>query len=402
VVVATKNGYWDALSASSLAGALKAPVLLSDTDSVDKQTVEEIGRLGARKAYLIGCNLALTENVEQQLRDMISTFHEHNTSVIMDMVINHKSGKSGWVDFPSETMRGDVNNDGRVNLSDVSALINYLLTQNSSSLNLEGADANLDGLVNVANVSALISYLLSQAWPEPEPIDMWYLWGNFFGSEIWGYQPGGYDALGVNVLPMYPTGTFNANGKGVLTWTGFVPRQYFTIVHTPGLNVYDEMWAVNTSTGDYSVMSSDDLGDQYSTFLLPPGYYTITLNTATMTLSIEPYAGDVDAIQSFGAIAMPGYYNNWSTTDNVMDIVNYRLGSDNHDWFVDDFTITSNYDYNGEVKFSTYGNWDYDWGSTDFPYGTGVQGGLNIPVKVGTYKVFFNDITGQYNFIEKK
>ena len=70
VVVATKNGYWDALSASSLAGALKAPVLLSDTDSVDKQTVEEIGRLGARKAYLIGGNLALTENVEQQLHDM--------------------------------------------------------------------------------------------------------------------------------------------------------------------------------------------------------------------------------------------------------------------------------------------------------------------------------------------
>jgi len=45
---------------------------------------------------------------ENQLRDMISTFHNHNTSVIMDMVINHKSGKSGWVDFADETVTGPV------------------------------------------------------------------------------------------------------------------------------------------------------------------------------------------------------------------------------------------------------------------------------------------------------
>ncbi|MBQ6079453.1 MAG: chitobiase/beta-hexosaminidase C-terminal domain-containing protein [Muribaculaceae bacterium] len=45
---------------------------------------------------------------EAQLREMIDTFHAHNTNVIMDMVINHKSGKSGWVDFPDETVVGPV------------------------------------------------------------------------------------------------------------------------------------------------------------------------------------------------------------------------------------------------------------------------------------------------------
>ena len=45
---------------------------------------------------------------ETQLRDMISTFHNHNTSVLMDMVINHKSGKSGWVDFADEIVTGPV------------------------------------------------------------------------------------------------------------------------------------------------------------------------------------------------------------------------------------------------------------------------------------------------------
>ena len=306
------------------------------------------------------------------------------------------------VDFPTEVLRGDVNNDGHVNLGDVSALINYLLTQNASNINLEGADASQDGMVNVADVSALISYLLSGAWPVPEPIDMWYLWGNFFGSDIWGYQQTGYDALGVSVLPMYPTGTFNAMGKGVLTWTGYVPRQYFTIVHTPGPDVYDEMWAVNTNTGEYSVMGFDDVDGDYSTFILNPDYYTITLNTATMTLTIEPYAGDVNAINSFESINMPGTYNYWDNTANGMSEVNTRLGLSNHDWFVDDFTITSDTGYDGDLKFCAYGDWDYNWGSTDFPFGTGLTGGMNIPVKVGTYKVFFNDITGQYNFIKKE
>ena len=45
---------------------------------------------------------------ETQLREMIDTFHAHNTSVLMDMVINHKSGKSSWVDLADETVTGPV------------------------------------------------------------------------------------------------------------------------------------------------------------------------------------------------------------------------------------------------------------------------------------------------------
>lgn len=48
---------------------------------------------------------------ENQLREMISTFHQHNTSVLMDMVINHKSGKTGWTDLANETVTGPVTGD---------------------------------------------------------------------------------------------------------------------------------------------------------------------------------------------------------------------------------------------------------------------------------------------------
>ena len=62
-------------------------------------------------------------------------------------------------------LRGDVNNDEAVNISDVTALIDYLLSQDATNVNLVNADCNLDQAVNISDVTALIDYLLSQAWP---------------------------------------------------------------------------------------------------------------------------------------------------------------------------------------------------------------------------------------------
>ena len=40
---------------------------------------------------------------EAELKKMISTFKEKGIGTIADVVINHKNGKSTWVDFPNET-----------------------------------------------------------------------------------------------------------------------------------------------------------------------------------------------------------------------------------------------------------------------------------------------------------
>ena len=53
-----------------------------------------------------------------------------------------------------------------------------------------------------------------------------------------------------------------------------------------------------------------------------------------------------------------------------------------------------------ELKFAA-GSWDVNWGNSAFPYGIGTQGGDNIVVKKGSYRVYFNDITGNYMFIEQ-
>ena len=55
-------------------------------------------------------------------------------------------------------MPGDVDGDGVVNIADVTALIDILLSGGTAPAN---ADVDGDGIVNIADVTALIDMLLS-------------------------------------------------------------------------------------------------------------------------------------------------------------------------------------------------------------------------------------------------
>lgn len=70
------------------------------------------------------------------------------------------------------TLRGDVNYDGYVNISDVTSLINHLLG-GQDIINEVNADANNDGKINISDVTRLINYLLGgdELDPKEEPIN---------------------------------------------------------------------------------------------------------------------------------------------------------------------------------------------------------------------------------------
>lgn len=59
---------------------------------------------------------------------------------------------------------GDVNGDGQVKINDVSALISYLLNDDTTGIDLDAADCNHDGEIRINDVSALINYLLTGTW----------------------------------------------------------------------------------------------------------------------------------------------------------------------------------------------------------------------------------------------
>ena len=78
--------------------------------------------------------------------------------------IDGGTSNPGYFTAKNAGLRGDVNSDGSVNISDVTALIDYLLSGNASGINLSGADCNQDSSVNISDVTALIDYLLSGHW----------------------------------------------------------------------------------------------------------------------------------------------------------------------------------------------------------------------------------------------
>ncbi len=289
------------------------------------------------------------------------------------------------IDVPVEAKRGDVNGDGDVAISDVSALIDYLL--GGGSISMDAADTNGDGEVAIGDVSTLIDFLLSGTWPE-SGIDMWYLIGDFVGSEPWANYAGG---VGYGLIPLFPRGEFDSRGHGILTYTGyFGGTNYIAIQHTPGS--WNDRWGID-SEGNFIHGDSEEaegfcMGND--------GYYTITLNTVTNEFSVMPYLGEIPG--PFSAASITGSHNYWMISDDNYDMTRLNPYKESHDWVFRDFTVTGD---NNELKFTADDDWLNNWGDVTFPWGQGQVNGLNIPVKAGTYDVYLNDITGDYLFIEK-
>jgi len=75
---------------------------------------------------------------------------------------------SAYADVTSEVTEpdvliGDVNMDGFVNISDVTALIDYLLGGDASLVDLLACDVNADNAVSISDVTSLIDYLLGSS-----------------------------------------------------------------------------------------------------------------------------------------------------------------------------------------------------------------------------------------------
>ncbi len=69
------------------------------------------------------------------------------------------------IGYTYEKMRGDVNNNGVIEMDDLTALINYLLTGDTTGISMVNAAA-CDGNEDIAmdDLTALINYLLNSAW----------------------------------------------------------------------------------------------------------------------------------------------------------------------------------------------------------------------------------------------
>ncbi len=61
-------------------------------------------------------------------------------------------------------LRGDVDMDGIIGISDVTRLVDYILSKDATGMSTEAADTDLDGEIGIADVTKLVDYILSKTW----------------------------------------------------------------------------------------------------------------------------------------------------------------------------------------------------------------------------------------------
>lgn len=139
-------------------------------------------------------------------------------------------------------------------------------------------------------------------------------------------------------------------------------------------------WAVNWGGADFPVGIGTQDGPDIPVFA---GDYTVTLDTSSGEYNFQVHS-DIGIIGS----ATPNGWDN--DTDMFQDAV------DTNKYFITlDLVV-------GEAKFRQFNDWATNWGSADFPIGTGTQDGENVMVdKAGTYYITFDKSTGEYEFGEE-
>jgi len=193
--------------------------------------------------------------------------------------------------------------------------------------------------------------------------------------------------IGKSIYPLsfVPGNNYNDAGDGEYTFTGyFYANRGFKLIRDPGN--WDEQWGNKNGVFVHNDGGSSDIK------VATDGYYTITLNSISNTMTMIPALVTPTTYTKIGLI---GDINDWGSDE----LMTASETSNNHIWYTT-YTFTKT---TGEVKFRANGNWDISWGGSSFPNGIGATSNVpNIGYSKGTYTVIFNDISGSYNFIKQQ
>lgn len=243
--------------------------------------------------------------------------------------------------------------------------------------NLSHAESMATAVRSNAQKIYVYPYYLKESLPQ-----FWYLTGAYIATNHWKNS---LDDVGTGMVPMYVKKgeTYNKfTGDGTIEYVGYFLSGEFKIIAPKGL----ENWNFGICCGNitegsgFRYREADDPQDNI--VCSESGFYRLTLNTAEHELKAEKYEQDDPIV----------VYASMSIGETAMDPVSAE--HENHDWYAANVTVSANTAMNFKAGNGT------TWGTEAFPYGISTVGGAAIKVTPGTYKVFFNDITGAYHFVE--
>lgn len=209
----------------------------------------------------------------------------------------------------------------------------------------------------------------------------YYLVGDFGGAASWDISNFNY--------ALYPQTT--TTQSYTTKWTGSGSFKFFTEA-----NNWDSAYGaeLGTTAGAASGKLASNANNGADNISVPEvgAYYTFTVDMSAMTYTWTKC--DESTVVDYNKIGLIGVNGDWNDNSDV-----FLTQVTSHNWYVE-VDVTSDC----EVKFRVDGNWNVmDWGAdvniADQSYGTGTKGGANVKLPAGKYKVYFNDITGQFLFL---
>ena len=242
---------------------------------------------------------------------------------------------------------------------------------------------------------------------DADPV-MWYLVGNMFGGK-WA----GKKLVGEDNLPMFLKPNFRYDkktGVGEIEYTNyFITGDYndkaecvdagFKILRSD----YDWAYSMNAilknamSDKKGTIEYRDNKADGGHIVAPAAGYYTITLNTADNTATMEQYTGTVT---NYGTIQIATSLDDFAS-DTPMLPYNTE-GVENHAWY---YVMEVPAGQTVSFKFKIAGSWDTNWGfgaedGAVNMYGKCEANGHKIGLTEGKYCISFNDITGSFSIVK--
>ena len=182
------------------------------------------------------------------------------------------------------------------------------------------------------------------------------------------------------------------NNPNLYTYTGKFGNDIFKVLEQRG--AWQPQWGVGPNG---NLAGSEDLGQDPGNFEITngEGYYTLTLDLANLTYSIDPFDETGAATYSTIGIIGSGTTGDGSGWNQDVDLTKSTF--DPHLWYITDIQL-----FDGESKFRAGNDWATNWGNDTELTGTGTIDGANIPISAGTYDVWFNDIDGTYVFLPQE
>ena len=253
----------------------------------------------------------------------------------------------------------------------------------NGDISMEGSLVTGDGVgagrILNAGMYRMTINMMEYTYKIEEMAATYYLVGDFGGAASWDISNFNY--------ALYPQTT--TTQSYTTKWTGSGSFKFFTEA-----NNWDSAYGaeLGTTAGAVSGKLASNANNGADNISVPEvgAYYTFTVDMSAMTYTWTKC--DESKVIDYNKIGLIGVNGDW---DN--DVFLTQVTS--HNWYVE-ADVTSDC----EVKFRVDGNWDVmDWGAdvniADQSYGTGTKGGANVKLPAGKYKVYFNDITGQFLFL---